>query len=175
MTGCVHILFHTVVRADAEEGRILGVFRTSTGASSALDALRSRPGFVDANDDAFDINEYRLEHDEWPEGFAWSWDQNRKPPEDWEVDVANLDDVPNVFLLQHRRITGQYEQMCMIGAYSSRESVVAAAKRASTKPGFAPLYDGLVALGMALDRVHWPNGFDVEEAHRRRLLTLEIT
>lgn len=175
MNDTVFILFHTIVRGNAEEGRILGVFRTAQAAVSAVQTLRSQPGFRDQDETAFVAAEYSLNADEWPDGFLWSGEGSRTPPNDWRVDIALIDDQADLFLLQHRRISGQFMQTCMIGAYSSEADVVAAAERASRKPGFRALYDGLVAYGLALDKLHWTSGFKEGEAKQHRLLTIAIS
>jgi hypothetical protein len=67
----VYVLQH-VHEADGEEDvKLLGVYSSSQAAREAIERFRTRPGFADAPD-AFEIDEYTVDEDQWVEGYI-SW------------------------------------------------------------------------------------------------------
>src|SRR5687768_12955798 len=102
----IYGLFHTTTTAFADEDRTIGVFANASEANQVLDRLRSKPGFRDAPA-GFGVDEYKLDHDHWPEGFAWA-DDRTEVLADETLDCLAIDPDPNVFLLEHRRVTGNH-------------------------------------------------------------------
>ena len=68
-----------------------------------------------------------------------------------------------------------HESVCLIGLYSSHANAVSAAFKSSTKPGFRSFLQGFSTHGVALEVVHWSDGFDVREAPLRRLLSFTLS
>ncbi|HUJ30463.1 MAG TPA: hypothetical protein VLY23_04235 [Candidatus Acidoferrum sp.] len=61
----VHLLWHTDSHGDE---KLIGVYATSSDASSAIERLKDKPGFSQGG--VFEIAEYKLNKDHWTEGFA---------------------------------------------------------------------------------------------------------
>ena len=67
----VFVLFH--VRSDDEYGddaKLIGVYSTNENAKSAISRLLPQPGFRD-HPSGFTIEEYRIDQDNWTEGFGF--------------------------------------------------------------------------------------------------------
>jgi homoserine kinase type II len=74
----VFVLHH--VRADdeyADDAKLIGVYSSKESAQAAVERLRLQPGFRD-HPDGFEASEYRLDQDNWEEGFI-SWDEAMEP------------------------------------------------------------------------------------------------
>ncbi|HET6576403.1 MAG TPA: hypothetical protein VFG68_22580 [Fimbriiglobus sp.] len=66
----VFVLQHVHSREDgSEDVKIIGVYSSREKAESAVTRLRYRPGFSDAPD-GFPIDEYRVDQDQWAEGYV---------------------------------------------------------------------------------------------------------
>ena len=66
----VFMLQHVHERDDGtEDVKFIGVYSSHESAAAAVDRLSRRPGFADAAD-GFHIDEYRLDQDQWAEGYA---------------------------------------------------------------------------------------------------------
>ncbi|QDU24071.1 DUF7336 domain-containing protein [Urbifossiella limnaea] len=66
----VFILQHVHERDDgSEDVKLIGVYSSRAAAAAAVDRMSRRPGFVDAAA-GFHIDEYRLDQDQWAEGYA---------------------------------------------------------------------------------------------------------
>ena len=69
----VFILHH--IRSDDEYGdnaKLIGVYRTESGARAATDRLGGQPGFADYPN-GWHIDRYFLDKDHWEEGFGIPW------------------------------------------------------------------------------------------------------
>lgn len=53
---------------DAADVRVIGVYSSRSAAQAAIERLKEQPGFRDFPD-AFTIDEYRLDDDNWADGF----------------------------------------------------------------------------------------------------------
>jgi len=62
----VYLLWHTDKHGDE---KLIGVYETDEGASSAISRVKDKPGFSDL-DGKFEIAKYELNEDHWTEGFA---------------------------------------------------------------------------------------------------------
>jgi len=167
----VHAIFHTATTAHEDEDRLVAICRDAQTAESLRASLATQPGFRD-HVDGFVIDVCELDQDEWRQGFAW--DDEVGEVEKPVINIVDVDDNPDVFVVQHRRLTGRNEQLCLIGIYSSRDAATAAIVRASALPGFRSFVDGFVTLGLALDVVHWANGFGKRDAVLQRLLSCSV-
>jgi hypothetical protein len=61
-----------VCRHEAEEndsGVLIGVYQTESGARSAIEQLRAKPGFVN-DPEGFQIHSRELDHTSWSEGSS---------------------------------------------------------------------------------------------------------
>lgn len=65
----VYILQHSYELEDAEETKLIGVYTSKTHAESAIERLKTKPGFCNKPED-FTIDEYILNQDSWEEGFS---------------------------------------------------------------------------------------------------------
>lgn len=66
----VYIVQHVHSRDDgAEDVKFIGVYSTREKAEAATARLCCQPGFSDAPD-GFHIDEYRVDHDQWVEGYV---------------------------------------------------------------------------------------------------------
>jgi hypothetical protein len=169
----VHVVFHTRVTPVGDEDRLIGVFELETFANEVVERLRGKPGFRDAPD-GLGIDNYTLDEDGWREGFSWP-DGKREVLHDSTLECLPVDPDPDVFMLEHRRVVGTTEQCCLIGLYSSHQSAIAAAHRASSQEGFRSFVHGFRILGLRVDVVHWPDGFDSADARLQQLLTLSLS
>lgn len=52
-----------------EDVKLIGVYSSHEAAHAAVERLSRQPGFADAAD-GFSIDEYRLDQDQWAEGYA---------------------------------------------------------------------------------------------------------
>lgn len=79
----VYLLQHSHARsADADEVKVIGVYRTRDDALAAVARLRGQPGFrnhphvvnpdLDSGDEGFHVSEMVLGKDSWVDGFI-SW------------------------------------------------------------------------------------------------------
>jgi hypothetical protein len=69
MTSTVFLLWF--VREEDEgddDGLLIGVYRSELGANSAIERLRSKPGFINYPE-GFQIHSRELDKDSWCEGF----------------------------------------------------------------------------------------------------------
>jgi hypothetical protein len=64
----VFLLYHEHDDED-ENTKLLGVYSTSQRAAARAEQAARLPGFRDHRD-GFTISEYRIDRDEWPEGFV---------------------------------------------------------------------------------------------------------
>jgi len=170
----VHVLQHIAETQFADEERLIGAFAEPGTAEAAIELLRSKVGFCECPD-GFGVDEYRVDHDYWPEGFAWedSAAVSEGPCAELRGCIP-LDPKPNLFVLEHRRLVGSRVSRLLIGFYSSHETAVAAAYRSSTKPGFRSFLDGFLIAGLSIDLVHWSDGFDRNEGYKHWLLSYTV-
>jgi hypothetical protein len=167
-----HVLFHTSETASGNEDRLIGLFRDAATACHVVDRLRAEKGFRESPQ-GFVIDEYKIDEDNWIEGFAWNDESLEGALMPSEVpDKFLVDPDPDLFVLQHRRVVGMHDVVCLIGVYSTRDSAEAAAARCLPKPGFRSFPHGFVIYALAVDRIHWTGGFERDEALRFRLLAL---
>jgi hypothetical protein len=54
---------------DVEEIKFIGVYSTRENAQAAVARLSRQPGFADTPD-GFHVDEYRVDQDQWAEGYA---------------------------------------------------------------------------------------------------------
>ena len=66
--GSVFLLWHVRELDGNEEELLIGVYRTEADAKSAIERVRSKAGFVDAQE-GFRINRYELNRDHWEAGY----------------------------------------------------------------------------------------------------------
>jgi hypothetical protein len=70
-----------------------------------------------------------------------------------------------IFILTHvLELSEDQEDVKLIGVYSTQEQAEAARGRAQQRPGFAEHADTFFIQAYELDRDHWEEGFDVDEA-----------
>ena len=62
------ILQHTVEEYDSES-KLLGIYATKSDAEEAIKRYQLLPGFCDFQN-GFHIDEYKINHDNWSEGFV---------------------------------------------------------------------------------------------------------
>jgi hypothetical protein len=67
--GKVYLLWHTTVLANHEENLLLGVYASSSDARAAQARVADKPGFRESPQ-GFEISEYQIGRDQWPEGFV---------------------------------------------------------------------------------------------------------
>jgi hypothetical protein len=84
--NCVFLLHH--VRSDdeyADDAKLIGTYSSREVAAAAIERLRDQPGFRDHRH-GWNIQEYKLDHDHWEEGFVTAPDGKlvtfRYEPED---------------------------------------------------------------------------------------------
>jgi hypothetical protein len=65
----VFILHHSYELKECDETKLIGVYSTRKQAKSAIARLKDKDGFK-YRPDAFEISEYKLDQDNWTEGFA---------------------------------------------------------------------------------------------------------
>lgn len=65
----VFILWHVHKVDDADDEKLVGVYRTEEDASSAIQRLAKKPGFI-ATPEGFRYDRYELNRDYWSEGFV---------------------------------------------------------------------------------------------------------
>ncbi|MBW3541790.1 MAG: hypothetical protein KY476_16100 [Planctomycetes bacterium] len=66
----VFVLQHVHSRPDGDEDvKLVGVYSSRQKADAAVARLSRMPGFADAPD-GFHIDEYRLDRDQWAEGYV---------------------------------------------------------------------------------------------------------
>ena len=66
----VFVLQHVHEQEDGvEDVKFLGVYSSRENAGAAVARLKGKPGFSDAPD-GFHIDEYRVDHDHWVEGYV---------------------------------------------------------------------------------------------------------
>jgi homoserine kinase type II len=69
MTDLVALLYHVRELGDAEEVKLIGVYRSEDEAWLARDRVAGAPGFVDFPD-GFEVDTYVIGVDHWAEGFV---------------------------------------------------------------------------------------------------------
>jgi len=70
MNRSVFVVQHITREGQADEDvKMIGVHSSDDAARAAIDRLSRQPGFI-ANPDVFCVDEYRLDEDDWTEGFA---------------------------------------------------------------------------------------------------------
>lgn len=66
----VFVLHHVHTQeVDVEDVKLIGVYSSHEKAQAAVTRLGRLPGFVDAPD-GFQIDEYRVDQDNWAEGYV---------------------------------------------------------------------------------------------------------
>jgi hypothetical protein len=66
----VFLLWHLhEIELGNDDEKLIGVYRTEDDAKSAIERLRTQPGFVDIPD-GFQICPYELNADHWTEGYV---------------------------------------------------------------------------------------------------------
>lgn len=66
----VFVLQHVHSRADGtEDVKFIGVYSSRDNAEAAVVRLSGQPGFADATD-GFHVDEYRVDQDNWVEGYV---------------------------------------------------------------------------------------------------------
>lgn len=65
----VFILHHSYERDGCEETKLIGVYSTKKEAELAINRLKDKNGFK-YRPDAFEISKYKINQDNWIEGFA---------------------------------------------------------------------------------------------------------
>jgi hypothetical protein len=72
----VFVLHHTrKISDDAEDVKLIGVYRSHAAAAMAIHRLSKQPGFRDLPD-GYSIDGYELDKDHWIEGFGIPWPEN---------------------------------------------------------------------------------------------------
>jgi hypothetical protein len=74
VTSTVYVLWHQHEIPAGEEGKLLGVYSSAENAAAAIRRLSDKPGFAE-HPNSFQVVEYILDRDQWPEGFI-SWTEN---------------------------------------------------------------------------------------------------
>ncbi|MGA3130041.1 MAG: hypothetical protein ABSD59_04525 [Terracidiphilus sp.] len=70
MASTVFLLwFVTKEDEENDNGLLIGVYQTEFGATSAIERLRTKPGFADYPE-GFQIHSRELDHGSWTEGFV---------------------------------------------------------------------------------------------------------
>ena len=64
-----YVLQHSYETDGCEETKFIGVYRSREAADLAMQRIRPTPGFRD-HPNGFSIDEYRLDEDNWVEGFV---------------------------------------------------------------------------------------------------------
>ena len=57
------------IEPGSDDEKLIGVYRTEGDAKSAIERLRTQPGFIDVPD-GFQIYAYELNVDHWTEGYV---------------------------------------------------------------------------------------------------------
>lgn len=66
----VFVLQHILVlEGDVEDVKFIGVYSSREKAEAAVTRLSRHPGFSEASD-GFHVDEYRVDQDQWAEGFV---------------------------------------------------------------------------------------------------------
>lgn len=65
----VFVLQHVHSTRDVEDVKFIGVYSSRQKAQEAVARLVELPGFADTPD-GFHIDEYRIDNDQWVEGYA---------------------------------------------------------------------------------------------------------
>jgi len=65
----VFLLWHTHELGDDDDEKLIGVYRTREDAEAAIKRVGSQPGFAEAPQ-GFEICPYRLNKDNWTEGYV---------------------------------------------------------------------------------------------------------
>jgi homoserine kinase type II len=65
----VFILQHVHTQNDVEDVKFIGVYSSREKAQAALARMESLPGFAN-EPDGFHIDEYRMDQDQWTEGYV---------------------------------------------------------------------------------------------------------
>ena len=84
----VFVLQH--VRAmgnDSEDAKFIGVYSSRQKAQEAVTRFANLPGFADTPD-GFHIDEYRIDHDQWTEGFVTVTEASPCGKQEAEQDAA---------------------------------------------------------------------------------------
>jgi homoserine kinase type II len=68
MKSTVHLLWFVKELDETEEELLIGVYSSDTEAKSAIERVKSQPGFVDYPE-GFQIHAYQLDRDHWTSGF----------------------------------------------------------------------------------------------------------
>ncbi len=64
----VYILWHTRDLNGEDNEKLIGVYRSEEDAKAAIERLKDKPGFKEAQD-AFEVHKYLLNRTGWEEGF----------------------------------------------------------------------------------------------------------
>jgi hypothetical protein len=64
----VFLLWHVHEMDDADDEKLIGVYRTEADAKAAIERVKNQPGFVDLQE-GFTISSYELNRDHWTEGY----------------------------------------------------------------------------------------------------------
>ncbi len=67
--GTVSVLQHSYELGGYEETKFIGVYSTREAGESAIERLRTKPGFGD-HPDGFHLDSYDLDEDHWTGGFS---------------------------------------------------------------------------------------------------------
>lgn len=65
----VYVLQHVHTVDDEEDVKMIGVYSSYEQAMVAIECLRFKPGFAEAQD-KFSIDQYTLDADHWTEGYV---------------------------------------------------------------------------------------------------------
>lgn len=70
MAADVYLLWYVTKEAEEDDnGLLIGVYQTQSGAQSAVERLQTKPGFADFPE-GFQIHARELDRDYWSEGFV---------------------------------------------------------------------------------------------------------
>ncbi len=65
----VYVLQHCYQLNEEDEVKFIGVYSSHDSAKAAVERLKNAPGFKDHPVECFYIDEYRIDEDNWVEGF----------------------------------------------------------------------------------------------------------
>jgi hypothetical protein len=112
----VFILHHSYELDEIEETKLIGVYSTNEQAESAINRLKYKNGFK-YRPDAFEISEYKLDQDNWTEGFATMINiQVKRKDNSWTTVQAAC--LPNnqyqIWELNENDLLGEFKHMDIV-------------------------------------------------------------
>ncbi|MBS7252810.1 DUF7336 domain-containing protein [Flavobacterium branchiicola] len=70
----VYLLQHSYDIGEFEEVKTIGIYSTFVEAEEAINRFKNKKGFKDYPIDCFSIDKYKLDEDNWSEGFI-TWEE----------------------------------------------------------------------------------------------------